>query len=220
MRSVANWHLATFPRTPATELLEFGVKGYLFDRRVTYTASYFEITASGQLNNDRVDTTSQAPGSFGQPVLSALRQFASNGDTANGIELALFGRITDRWDVNLAYAKLTTEQPITGGTRPIRHNPEWNASIFSKYTLRDATGKGLSLRGGMSAIGPFVQQVGGALGRIPITQSQWRGDVGAEYHFSRKQSVDLLVKNVANSPYIVTRTNPPREIIVSYRYEF
>jgi len=210
----------TFVRTPATELVEFGFKGYLFERRVTYTASYFEITASGQLNNDRVDTTSQAPDSFGQPVLSALRQFASNGDTANGIELALFGQITQRWDLNVSYATLNTEQPITGGSRPIRHNPEWNTSLFSRYNFRDSAGKGFGLRGGVSAIGPFIQQVGGALARIRIDRSQWRADLGVDYHFSRQQSVDLLVKNVTNSPYIVTRTNPPREIVVSYRYAF
>lgn len=207
-------------RTPTTELTEFGLKGYLFDQRVTYTASWFEITTSGQLGNDRIDTTSQAPGSIGAPVLSALKSFVTNGDTASGIELALFGRITDRWDLNLGYATLDTEQPITGGTRPIRHNPEWNASVFTKYSLRDASGKGFGLRGGVSAIGPFVQQVGGALSRVEQDGMQWRADVGVDYRINRNQSVDLLVKNVTNEPYIVTRTNPPREIIVSYKYDF
>ncbi len=207
-------------RTPTTELTEFGVKGYLFDQRVTYTASWFEITTSGQLGNDRIDTTSQAPATLGQPVLSALKNFVTDGDVGSGIELALFGRVTEKWDLNLSFATLDTEQPITGGTRPIRHNPEWNASVFTKYSFRDEAGKGFGVRGGLSAIGPFVQQVGGALSRLKQDGNQWRADLGVDYRFSRKQSIDLLIKNVTNEPYIVTRTNPTRDIRITYSYEF
>ncbi len=207
-------------RTPTTELTEFGLKGYLFDQRVTYTASWFEIITSGQLGNDRIDTTSQAPDTFGQPVLSALKNFVTDGDVGKGIELALFGRITDKWDLNLSYATLDTEQPITGGTRPIRHNPEWNASVFTKYSFRNRSGKGFGIRGGASAIGPFVQQVGGALSRIEQDGTQWRADLGADYRFNKNQSIDVLVKNVTNEPYIVTRTNPTREIRITYNYDF
>lgn len=207
-------------RTPTTELTEVGVKGYLFDQRVTYTASWFEIVTAGRTGNDRIDTTSQAPATLGQPVLAALKNFVTDGDVGSGIELSLFGQITERWDLNLGYATLDTKQPITGGTRPIRHSPEWNASVFTKYSLRDAGGRGFGVRGGVSAIGPFVQQVGGALSRVFQDGSQWRADLGVDYRFSRNQSIDLLVKNVTSEPYIVTRTNPPREIRLSYQYNY
>lgn len=212
--------LETLTRSPTTELTEFGFKGYLLDQRVTYTFSWYEIVTAGQLGNDRVDTTSQAPDTFGQPVLSALRRFVTNGDTAKGVELSVFGKITDRWDVNLAYGTLDTEQPITGGTRPIRHSPEWNASVFTKYSLRNGANRGFSVRGGVSAIGPFVQQVGGSLGRVFLDDTQWRADIGFDYRFNSRHSIDVLMKNVTNRPYIVTRTNPPRQIRIAYRAEF
>lgn len=206
--------------TPSTELTEFGFKGYLFDNRVTYTASYFDITTTGRFGNDRVDTTSQAPDTFGDPVLSALKKFVTDGDVGSGIELALFGKITEKWDVNLAFGTLDTSQPITGGTRPIRHSPEWNGSVFTRYDFKNTNGQGFGLRGGLSMIGPFVQQVGGALGRIEMDSSQWRMDLGVDYAINRNNSIDLLVKNVTNEPYIVTRTNPLRDIRLTYRYSF
>jgi outer membrane receptor for monomeric catechols len=210
----------TISGSPSTELTEFGVKGYLFDQRVTVTASYFEISTTGKFGNDRVDTTSQAPDTLGDPVLSALKKFVTNGDEGKGIELSLFGKITDKWDMNFAYATLDTTQPITGGSRPIRHSPEWNASVFSRYNFRDSEGKGFGVRGGLSAIGPFVQQVGGALSRVEMTENQWRMDLGLDYRFNRNNTIDLLVKNPTSEPYIVTRTNPLREIRLTYKYSF
>src|SRR5690606_7176268 len=140
------------------------------------------------------------------------RRFVTNGDTAKGIELSVFGKLTDRRDVNLAYGTLDTEQPITGGSRPIRHSPEWNASVFTKYSLRDDNNRGFSLRGGVSVIGPFVQQVGGSIGRVFMDETQWRADIGFDYRFNDTHSIDVIVKNVTNEPYIVTRTNPPRQL--------
>ena len=58
------------------------------------------------------------------------------------------------------------------------------------------------------------------ISRIKQDGSQWRADLGVDYRFSRRQSVDLLVKNVTNEPYIVTRTNPTRDIRITYNYEF
>ncbi|MCF3649791.1 TonB-dependent siderophore receptor [Synoicihabitans lomoniglobus] len=206
--------------TPSTELTEFGFKGYLFENRVTYTASYYDITTTGKFGNDRVDTTSQAPDTLGDPVLSALKKFVTDGDVGSGIELALFGKITEQWDLNVAFGTLKTSQPITGGTRPIRHSPEWNGSVFTRYDFTNANGKGFGVRGGISMIGPFMQQVGGALSRIEMDSSQWRMDLGVDYTINRNNSIDLLVKNVTNEPYIVTRTNPLRDIRLTYKYSF
>ena len=206
--------------TPSTELTEFGFKGYMFDNRVTYTASYFDITTTGKFGNDRVDTTSQAPDTLGDPVLSALKKFVTDGDVGSGIEVALFGKITEQWDVNVAFATLDTSQPITNGTRPIRHSPDWNASFFTRYDFKNTEGKGFGVRGGISAIGPFVQQVGGALSRVEMDDSQWRMDLGVDYTINRNNTIDLMVKNVTSEPYIVTRTNPLRDIQLTYKYSF
>ena len=210
----------TISGSPSTELTEFGFKGYWLDQRVTYTASYYQIVTTGKFGNDRIDTTSLAPDTLGDPVLSALKRFVTNGDEGKGIELSLFGRITDKWDMNLAYGTLNTSQPITGGSRPIRHSPEWNASVFTRYNFRSDDGRGFGLRGGLSAIGPFVQQVGGAVSRVMMEDSQWRMDLGIDYRFNRNNTIDLLVKNVTNEPYIVTRTNPLRDVRITYKYSF
>jgi outer membrane receptor for monomeric catechols len=212
--------LETITRDPTTELKEVGFKGYLFEKKLTYTFSWFEILTGGQEGNDRIDTISQAPATLGQPVLSALKKFVTNGATGTGVEFSVFGQINKRWDVNLAIGTLDTNEPITGGSRPIRHSPEWNASGFTKYSFRDNQGRGFTVRGGISAIGPFVQQVGGALSRVEMDENQWRMDLGCDYRFNAKQSIDLIVKNVTNEPYIVTRTNPTRQIRISYRAEF
>lgn len=207
-------------RSPSTELNEFGFKGYAFDGRVTATFSIYEIVTSGKEGNDRVDTPSESPTDFGTPILSALRKFVTDGDKGSGIELSVVGKVTERWDLNLAYGTLDTSQPITGGTRPIRHSPEYNASFFTKYSFRNSDGRGLTIRGGFSLIGPFIQQVGGSLGRIPITGTQSRIDLGANYRFNENWSVDAMLKNAANDAYIVTRTNPGRELRLGVRTTF
>jgi iron complex outermembrane receptor protein len=207
-------------RTPSTELLEFGLKANVLDGRMTFILSYFDIVTTGRLGNDRVDTTSQAPDTLGQPVLSALRLFATDGDSAKGVEVSLNGKLTERWDVMLAYGSLDTEQPFAGSTRPIRHSPEYNASVFTKYSFVNEAQRGLIVRAGFSMIGPFVQQVGGALSRVKMDSSQARFDFGATYRFGEHLNVDLMIKNAFSDAYIVTRTNPPREVRFSVNSRF
>jgi len=206
--------------SPSTELTEFGFKSFVMDQRVTLTVSYYEIITTGRSGNDRVDTTSQAPDTLGEPVFSALRRFVTNGDKGSGIEFSANGRITDRLDLNFAYGTLDTSQPITGGSRPIRHSPDYNGSVFMKYSFEDADRLGWTIRGGVSVIGPFVQQVGGSFGRIPMDGSQHRFDIGATYRLNEDMSFDIIVKNATNEPYIVTRTNPPRDIRFTVRSSF
>ncbi|MDA0349540.1 MAG: TonB-dependent receptor [Verrucomicrobia bacterium] len=209
--------------SPSTELTEFGFKSFVMDQRVTLTLSYYEIITTGRSGNDRVDTTSQAPDTLGQPVFSALRRFVTNGDKGSGIEFSANGKITNKLDVNFAYGTLDTSQPITGGSRPIRHSPDYNGSLFVKYNLHDADNRGWTLRGGVSVIGPFMQQVGGGLGdagRIQMDGSQHRFDFGAAYQVNDNLSFDIMLKNATNEPYIVTRTNRPRDIRFTVRSSF
>jgi outer membrane receptor for ferric coprogen and ferric-rhodotorulic acid len=209
--------------SPSTELTEFGFKSFVMDQRVTLTLSWFEIVTTGRSGNDRVDTTSQAPDTLGDPVFSALKRFVTNGDKGSGIEFSANGKITDKLDVNFAYGTLDTSQPITGGSRPIRHSPDYNGSLFVKYNLHNADNRGWTLRGGVSVIGPFMQQVGGGLGdagRIQMDGSQHRFDFGAAYQVNDNLSFDIMLKNATNEPYIVTRTNPPRDIRFTVRSSF
>lgn len=210
----------TFTRSPSTELTEAGVKGYAFDGRVTATFSIYEIITTGRTGNDRVDTTSQAPSDLGAPIFSALRRFVTNGDKATGIEVSIVGNVTDRWDLNFAYGTLDTTQPITGGSRPIRHSPDYSASVFTKYSFRNDDNVGFTVRGGLAINGPFVQQVGGSFGRIQMEGSQWRMDLGANYRVNDRFSIDAMLKNATNNAYIVTRTNPPREFRLGVRTRF
>jgi len=212
--------LETLSRSPSTELSEFGFKSFVMDQRVTLTLSFYEIITTGKNGNDRVDTTSQAPDTLGEPVFSALQRFVTNGDKGSGVEFSVNGKVTDKFDLNFAYGTLDTSQPITGGHRPIRHSPEYNGSLFMKYSFEDENRLGWTIRGGVSVIGPFMQQVGGSFGRIPMDDSQHRFDFGATYKLKDNLSFDIMFKNATNQPYIVTRTNPPSDIRFTVRSSF
>lgn len=213
--------LERFTRSPSTELREMGLKANILNNRVIATLSWYEILTTGTTTNDRVDTTSQAPDTFGQPVLAALRTIVVDGAEGKGVELSFNGKVTQNWDIMLGFGTLETQEPTSSTTyRDIRHSPTYNGSVFTKYSFENNEGLGLTLRGGYSIIGPFVQQVGGALGRIEQTDSQYRIDVGASYRLSKRHRLDVMLKNATNSAYIVTRTNPPRELRITFDSRF
>jgi len=209
-----------FVVSPLTDLQEFGVKGELFKGRLSVAADYWEMTKTGSTSNVLTNGLSQ-----GQQVTFGT-QTEIEGAQSKGWEVSAFGSITDRLSIIANYTKMTTSQGFTGqqnalgwttttnnpGRIPLRFAPDWNANLFAKYSFRNARGQGLELKAGVAAVGPLITQMTG-FGLMQIPESQHSYDAGASYQW-RRYNFDIMVTNIGNDPFVITRDQPPR----TYRF--
>lgn len=212
--------LEFFTVSPLTELKEAGVKGELFQGRMSISANYWEMVRTGSVVNVLTNGTS-----MGQNVTFGT-QTEIQGATSKGWEVSAYGSITDRLSIIANFTDMTTSQAFTGqqnsegwnlttnnpGTIPLRFAPEWNANVFAKYSLRDGKGQGWELKAGMAAVGALYTQLTG-FGLTKIPDSQWSFDAGVAYRW-RDFNFDLMVTNLTEAPFFITRDQPPR----TYRF--
>jgi outer membrane receptor for ferric coprogen and ferric-rhodotorulic acid len=98
------------------------------------------------------------------------------------------------------------------GRIPLRFAPEWNLNVFAKYSFRDRQNQGWEVKAGVAAVGAlYTQLTGFGLTRIPDSQNTF--DAGASYTW-KKYHFDLMVTNLTNEPFFITRDQPPR----TYRF--
>jgi len=206
----------TFTVSPYSDLKEAGMKGELFQGRMSFSLAYWEMVRTGSTIN------TLAPGqSMGQNV-NIGTQMVVEGARSEGWEFNAYGSVTERLSLIANYTKMETSQAFSGqqngmgwnlttnnpGRIPLRFAPEWNGNLFAKYSFQDAQNQGWEVRGGISAIGPFYAQLTGlGLAYVPTTQRSF--DAGVSYRWKR-YTVDLAVNNIDSSPMLVTRTQPPR----------
>jgi outer membrane receptor protein involved in Fe transport len=215
-----------FTVSPLSELKEIGFKGELFGGRMSYSINYWEMIRTGSTINVLANGISQ-----GQPVTFGTVSEIS-GATSKGYELSAYGSITDRLSVIANFTDMTTSQGFTGqqnaqgwntttnnpGRIPLRFAPEWNFNLFAKYSFRGADQQGWEVKGGVTAIGPFYGQITNfGLTRIPSNQRSY--DLGAAYRW-QKYNFDLMVTNLDNSPFLITRDQPPRTYRFSVTTQF
>ena len=208
-----------FSVTPLTELQEFGVKGEALQGRLSFTATYWEMIRVGSTINVLANGVSQGQNvTFG--TVSEIP-----GAQSKGYEITAYGSITDRLAVIANFTDLNTSQGFTGqqnalgwttasnpGRIPLRFAPDWNANLFLKYSFRDAKGQGWEVKGGIAAIGPLLTQLTGfGLSQIPESQKSY--DIGAGYRW-KNYNFDLMVTNLTNDPFLITRDQAPR----TYRF--
>jgi outer membrane receptor for monomeric catechols len=207
--------------TPSTKLYEYGVKGEVLNGRLSFAADHWEILRTGSIVNLLQTGVSQGQNvSFGQ-------QTVLQGATSHGFEFSAYGSLSDRLSLIANYTRMMTGQqnpadPAHPGDRiALQYAPIWNYNVFAKYVLWQAGSQSLYLKGGVSGLGPFWAQATLATGAklIYIPQSQKNLDAGAGYRW-RNYNVDLMVTNLDNDPYLVTRDQPPRTYRVSIGAHF
>ncbi|HVU35735.1 MAG TPA: TonB-dependent receptor [Opitutaceae bacterium] len=208
-----------FVVSPLTDLEEFGVKGELFNGRLSFSADYWQMTKTGSTSNVLTNGVS-----MGKQITYGT-QTEIEGARSQGYEFSAFGSITDRLSIIANYTKMNTSQGFTGqqntmgwtsasnpGRIPLRFAPDWNVNVFAKYSFRNERGQGLELKAGVAAVGPLITQMTG-YGLMWIPESQHSYDAGASYVW-RRYNFDLMVTNIGNDPFLITRDQPPR----TYRF--
>jgi iron complex outermembrane recepter protein len=216
--------LEFFTVSPLTELKEIGIKGEVFKGRMSYSLNYWEMTRTGSVVNVLTNGTSQ-----GQPVTFGT-QTEIQGAMSKGWEFSAYGSITSRLSVIANYTDMTTVQAFTGqqnsagytaantSTIPIRFAPKWNANIFAKYSFRDSRNQGWEVKAGIAAVGPMLTQLTG-YGLTWIPDSQKSIDAGVSYTW-QKYNFDLMVTNLGEDPFFITRDQPPRTYRFSVSTQF
>lgn len=214
-----------FTVSPLTELKEIGVKGEALKGRLSFTVTYWEMIREGSTINVLANGVSQ-----GQNVTFGTVSVIP-GAQSKGYELTAYGSITERLSVVANYTDLNTSQGFTGqqnsrgwtaasnpGRIPLRFAPDWNANVFLKYSFRDAQAQGWEVKGGMAAIGPLLTQITGfGLSKIPDSQRSF--DLGAAYRW-KNHNFDLMVTNLTNDPFLITRDQAPRTYRFSVSSQF
>ncbi len=218
--------LEFFTVSPLTELNEYGLKGEAFGGRLSFTLNYWEMIKTGSVVNILANGVSQGVNvTFGT-------QTEIQGATSKGWEFSAYGQITDRLSIIANFTDMTTSQAFTGqqntegwntttnnpGTIPLRFAPEWNLNVFAKYSFRDAKSQGWEVKAGVVAIGSlFTQLTGFGLTKIPDAQQSY--DIGAAYRW-KNYNFDLMVTNLTEEPFYITRDQPPRTYRFSVSAQF
>jgi iron complex outermembrane receptor protein len=128
-----------------SELIEGGLKTEWLNGNITANAAVYRIT---QTNTLYPDATADNPDRYNQ----------IGEETATGVELDVTGRITDNWDLTLAYAfndaKITaagkSDSAFIGRQKP--NAPKHQGNVWTKYTIPSGPVKGLGLGAGANFV--------------------------------------------------------------------
>lgn len=192
---------------PAMKLMEFGVKGDFFDRKLSLTAAYFHMTKTGNLN-----TISNVPmESQGRTVFANVASLADS--TNQGWEFAAVGTL--RRDIsfiaNLSFND-SNEKRVLGTQlldQRIHRVPDYAVNVFVKWDLRRGQKNGFIVRAGVNRYADFEGTFNGV--RTTLVNPFTRYDAGASYRWGR-HSFDLFANNVTDAAIILFRGGPPRTI--------
>ncbi|WP_107851094.1 TonB-dependent receptor [Oceanimonas marisflavi] len=194
-----NPKLAEFYRT---DLLEAGVKSYLFEDRLMLHGALFRIDQQQPETNSNGEIT------------------ARNEFRHEGLELEARGQITDAWNIAAGYSYLEAKDRETG----YRPN-DVSDHLFSLWTTYQ-TGFGLKLGGGVKYVGNRF-----AGNNEAVTLGDYtKVDLMAAYSWQKRHTLQLNLDNVLNEKYILGATagstganqlgyGAPTQWMLSYRYQ-
>jgi outer membrane receptor for ferric coprogen and ferric-rhodotorulic acid len=172
---------------------EIGVKGSLFDNKITASFAMFKIVRDGFILND----FRSEPGSNGIGTVSFNRNYVVNGENARGFEFELNGRLTRRLTVLAGFAAIDGDKPASDGRIvPIEAMID-SAMINLKYDFRDANRNGFDVTaGGKLMFKGWVM--------APGTYESFRGDqylldAGVGYSWDKgRYSARIRCNNLTN----------------------
>jgi iron complex outermembrane recepter protein len=180
------------PFDPITSrLIEGGLKTEWLDGNLTANAAVYHITQANTLYS------ANEPGN-----LDKMTQIGE--ETAKGIELDVTGRITENWDVVVAYAfndaaiskSGKTDSTLIGVQKP--NAPKHQGNVWTKYTIPSGAAKGLGIGAGAN----FVTERNVSLN----TAQTLPGYVlvnAALYYKVNKVQLQVNFNNVTNKTYWV-----------------
>ncbi len=166
-----------------SEIDEVGAKAEILDKRLTLSASVFQIKKTGDYENQG---TSTAP------------QYVAIGDTrVRGFEIGATGKITNEWSVfgGYAYLESTVLNSLTVANvgNELGMTPKNSFSVFTTYAITPA----ITIGGGAFYVDKRWTSVANN-GMIP---DYWRFDAMASYQVNPNLLMQLNVYNIADTFY-------------------
>ena len=198
------------------ETIEGGFKGELFDKRVFWSAAYFDTAKTNVLSSDPAHPGFQLP--LGE-------------ERSRGVEADLQGRLLPGWDLYVSAAKMKaeyTEGDLKGITSFLA--PKFGLSVFTSYTLQGGTLRGLGFGAGVvyKDRPEFQDLVPGGLVYPQLFSDFTEVDLRVFYE-REAWRFDLIGTNVLDEKYRATtfqwltgavEFNPPRRVIAKVSYRF
>lgn len=174
-----------------SELVEAGLKTEWLDGRLTANASVYRISQKNTLYN---------AGVAGQPEL--MLQIGE--ETAKGVELDITGRITNNWDIVVAYAfneamiskSGKSDADLVGVQKP--NAPRHQGNIWTKYTIPQGAAKGLGIGVGSN----FVTKRQVSLNKVQVLPGYTLLNAALYYKVNRVQ-LQLNFNNITDKIYWV-----------------
>ncbi|WP_017652819.1 TonB-dependent siderophore receptor [Fortiea contorta] len=165
---------------------EIGVKGEMFDGRLSATLAAYHLTKSNVLTTDPTDAN------FSVQV---------GEQTSKGIELDIVGQIAPGWNVIATYgytdARVTRDNDLPVGNR-LQNVAENTASLWTTYELQQGNLKGLGFGLGLYYVGDRP----GDFQQSFILPSYFRTDASLFYKQDNWR-IGLNVKNIFDITYYV-----------------
>nr|WP_138498423.1 TonB-dependent siderophore receptor [Nostoc sp. PA-18-2419] len=163
---------------------EVGVKGELFDGRLSATLAAYHLTKSNVLTTDPIDSN---------------YSIQVGEQTSKGIELDIVGQLTPGWNVIATYgytdARVTRDNDLPVGNR-LQNVAENTASLWTTYELQQGNFKGLGFGLGLYYVGDRPGEIDKSL----ILPSYFRTDA-ALFYKQDNWRVGLNFKNLFDINY-------------------
>lgn len=202
-----------------SQLFEAGIKAEWFNKRLSTTLAFYNITQEGALY-DANDTANPD------------RLIQIGEDKSKGIELDIYGSIRPNWSMivnyayNNAYISEANDDTITlfGDTKP--NVPEHTFNIWSKYVLDKGSLKGLGFGLGYDYVSERLGSIVRNPDLVPIFPDYGLVNVALYYNVDKFQ-VQLNFNNIFDKTHWVggydfLRAFPgqPRNIMTTVSYTF
>ena len=173
------------PFTPErSKQYEVGVKGELFDGKLSATLAAYHLTKSNVLTTDPIDSN---------------YSIQVGEQTSKGVELDIVGQITPGWNVIATYgytdARVTRDNDLPVGNR-LQNVAENTASLWTTYELQQGKFKGLGFGLGLYYVGDRPGEIDKSL----ILPSYFRTDA-ALFYKQDNWRVGLNFKNLFDINY-------------------
>lgn len=197
---------------------ELGTKWEFFDSRLALSAAIYKTEVSNQVTQEDDGTYTQ------------------EGDKeVKGIELGLVGQLTDKWSMNVGFAKDKTYVKSKGGNDDganLRFTPEWSATLWSTYDLTPDIkfGAGATYTGKQKVSSNKDAQVDYTTYENRLTEIDdfLVIDLMTSYNIDKHSSLQLNVYNLFDEEYVANtnkdgfRYTPgkERQATLTYTYKF
>ena len=190
---------------------ELGIKGNLFDDRLSASAAIFKI----EQNNYAVKTGETV--NFGQGNEDVYK--AIDGSNSQGFEVELSGSILPPWNVTAGYAQFNLEDAT--GKKLDRNRPNKTANLFTSYDFSEQFAP-LTIAAGLRWQDTTYFTITGG----EIKQNSYAlFDLMARYQMNSDVSLQMNIRNVGDKrSYNISSNqinfNEPRNINMMVSYKF